>query len=210
MIAESIKHSIDGFRIINRNISIISNNCLGADICHSLGLRFNSPTVNLQILPCHFVRFVSNLKHYLKYDPVEVTFVDDDLERQVDRTYHRCSNELQFPIGIVDDIPIFFQHYKSFEEGRTDWNRRKERIAFDNLGFILIGDEEFRNECLEFDRIQERKKLVFSINYDLKLQHTKVIRVDCPPGKHFMDKMGFFGKKYYEQRFNAVKWINER
>lgn len=50
----------------NKDVAIIANNCCGADICHTYGLRFNSPTVNLQILPCDFPKFCSNLDYYLQ------------------------------------------------------------------------------------------------------------------------------------------------
>ena len=34
-----------------KDISIIANNCIGADISRKLYLKYNSPTVNMQVLP---------------------------------------------------------------------------------------------------------------------------------------------------------------
>lgn len=38
-------------RLKNRDFSLLSSNCNGVFILHDLGLRFNSPTVNLWITP---------------------------------------------------------------------------------------------------------------------------------------------------------------
>lgn len=34
-------------KLLKKNITIISNNCTGGFVYHDLGLRFNSPTINL-------------------------------------------------------------------------------------------------------------------------------------------------------------------
>lgn len=52
-------------KIKNKDCSIISMNCVG--VSHELGLRFNSPTVNLWYSPKEFIKFLSQLEHYL-YD----------------------------------------------------------------------------------------------------------------------------------------------
>lgn len=45
----------------NHDFSILCNNCNGGVISHDLGLRFNSPTVNLFLLAMVFIRFVKIL-----------------------------------------------------------------------------------------------------------------------------------------------------
>ena len=37
--------------VSKRNISLLCNNCVGAMVLHDFGLRFNSPTVNLYLIP---------------------------------------------------------------------------------------------------------------------------------------------------------------
>ena len=54
-------------KIKNKDCSIISMNCVGGVVSHELGLRFNSPTVNLWFTPKEFIKFLSQLEHYL-YD----------------------------------------------------------------------------------------------------------------------------------------------
>lgn len=54
-------------KIKNKDCSIISMNCVGGVVSHELGLRFNSPTVNLWFTPKEFIKFLSQLEYYL-YD----------------------------------------------------------------------------------------------------------------------------------------------
>ncbi len=73
----------------------------------------------------------------------------------------------------------------------------------------MIEGSEFADEFREFDKCNATKKLALSLNFDLSLKNTEVIRVDTPAGVHFMQNANHF-KKYYEQSFNASKWINDR
>lgn len=43
--------------VSKRNISLLCNNCVGAMVLHDLGLRFNSPTVNLYLTPPRLYTF---------------------------------------------------------------------------------------------------------------------------------------------------------
>lgn len=47
-----------------QDVTILSNNCLGGVICHELGLRFLSPTINLWMTPSDFIKYCANLRHY--------------------------------------------------------------------------------------------------------------------------------------------------
>ena len=46
---------------------------------------------------------------------------------EIEKFQHHC------PIGILDDIEVIFLHYKSEDEAYQKWNRRKERIVWDNI-----------------------------------------------------------------------------
>ena len=47
-------------RLKNKNFTLIANNCNGSLICHDLGIRYNSPFVNLYLEPKHFIKYLSN------------------------------------------------------------------------------------------------------------------------------------------------------
>lgn len=137
--------SIKRLRLKNNNPTIISSNCNGAYILHDLGLKFNTPTVNLFFEPKGFIRFVKYLDRYLLADVVEV------------------DSHFRFPVGKLDDIYLYFMHYSSFEEAVSKWNERKGRVNKDNI-FIMMTE---RNGCTyddikEFDSLPYKKKVIFT------------------------------------------------
>ncbi|WP_034445659.1 DUF1919 domain-containing protein [Butyrivibrio sp. AE2032] len=194
---------------MNRNdsISIISNNCIGADISRKCGLRYNSPTVNLQILPSDFPVFVNNLKYFLSLDVVERVSFSSEENAKIQRTYGCQAEKLGFPIGEIDGLLVCFQHFKSFAEAREAWNRRKERVNYENLAVVMIEKERFMNEFIEFDKVYVKKKIAFTINFEMKLANTFSIPIYVPEGKHFLDCMDG-NKSYYEKDFSPEEWIN--
>lgn len=190
----------------NSPITIISNNCIGADICHSLGLRFNSPTVNLQIFPEDYIKFCKNLKHYLSWDILECSEFTPYQRQQIKKLYGgREAEELGFPFGICDDILIAFQHYSSFETAKKDWLRRRSRVDFSHCGLIMIVDGNYKKEAELFDSLNWKHKILLTINWSIQLPNTRTIHLELPAETHFMDYYGPF-QKYYERSFDAVKW----
>lgn len=51
-----------------KNISILSQNCMGDILYHDIGARFLSPTINLYFSANDFVKFVLNLPYYLNQE----------------------------------------------------------------------------------------------------------------------------------------------
>lgn len=74
----------------NKDFTLISSNCNGSFIMHDLGVKFNSPTINLFILPKDFNKFIKNLDEYLNYELLE----DRD-------------DNIKYPIGKLNDIYLF-------------------------------------------------------------------------------------------------------
>ena len=72
-------------RLTNSAPSVIASNCNGAFILHDLGLKFNSPFVNLYLEPRDFIRYLSNFEHYRQ---AELGFV---------------STDAPYPIGKLED-----------------------------------------------------------------------------------------------------------
>ena len=59
-------------KLSNTKFTIISSDCFGTFVYHTLGERFNSPTINLMFSQQDFLLFVSHLKEYLQADLIEV------------------------------------------------------------------------------------------------------------------------------------------
>src|SRR5580658_2143796 len=102
-----------------RHFSIISINCWGGEIYRDLDIPYQTPFINLYLeLPC-FVGFLENFDTAIRA-PLE--FVEES-------RYH---GKLAFPIGLImGTYEIHFMHYRSQEEAREKWNRRRDRIAQD-------------------------------------------------------------------------------
>lgn len=106
-------------RLKNRKVSLIANNCNGGFTCHDLHMQFRSPVVNLWLKPKDFLKYLQNINHYMN---VELTFIKED--------------GINHPVGLLDDIKIYFMHYENEEIAKKKWEERTKRIDFENL-FVL-------------------------------------------------------------------------
>ena len=132
-------------KLKNHNPTIIASNCNGGYILHDLGLRFNTPTINLFILATDYLKFVKNLDYYLAQELEEI------------------ESNLDYPVGKLADIRIFFMHYKSFDEAKQKWVERSKRIDKNNI-FLMMTD---KNVCthdlmIEFDNLPYKNKVIFT------------------------------------------------
>lgn len=133
-------------KLKNRDICLLSNNCNGAMILHDLGLRFNSPFVNLWLEADDFVKYLSNIEHYRNCN---LTFVNNE--------------PYNYPVGKLDDIKIYFMHYKNEVLAQEKWIQRSNRIDIDHL-FIIMTEKEncSYNTLLKFDSLPYKNKVVFT------------------------------------------------
>lgn len=65
-------HKHKSRRLVNQDFSLFCNNCTGGVILHDLSMRFNSPTINLNIQPKDFIKFVRNLRDYMRCELEEI------------------------------------------------------------------------------------------------------------------------------------------
>lgn len=183
-------------KLKNRDFSVIASNCNGAFILHDLGLQFRSPFVNLWLQPKDFIKLLGNLKNYMAI-PLEFA-----IEEGID-----------YPIGLLDDIKIYFQHYNTEEEAVRKWNERKARINYDNL-YVLFKEngKVTKDDLIAFDRLDYQNKIVFTHQSYPDIKSSFYIRGfedkgsvgDCflfMPDKPYME--------YYDQ-FDYVKWFNNK
>lgn len=91
-------------RLKNKEISIISTNCIGGVLSHDLGLQFKSPTVNLFFRAEDFIKFCENLEYYMSIDRFVECYDEKIIE---DRTY---------PVAYLGDLTLYLVHYSSVEE----------------------------------------------------------------------------------------------
>lgn len=183
----------------NFDFTLISSNCNGGCVLHELGLMFNSPFVNLFIEAGDYIKILKNLKYYMS---CELTFLEEGTGTP---NYPYAG----YPIGVLDDVYIYFMHYSSVDEAKEKWNARVKRINYDNL-YVLMTD---RSHCTyqllkEFDSLPYHK-VVFTHNQMPEIHSSFYIS-----GFEKEDKVGILSdycgkswKKYYDQ-FDFIKWFN--
>lgn len=181
-------------RLKNRQPTIIASNCIGTFMYYDMKLRFNSPTINLSFEMNDYVRFLENLPWYLE-QPV-VPYEDDRFD---------------YPCGIIGDVEIRFNHYKTFEEATAKWNERKGRIDWDNLFVIGIDGDDCTYESIRrFDALPYKNKVIFTHKF-----YPEISSAHYLPG---FEKMGGIGratdfkKQYwirrYMDQFDYVSFLN--
>lgn len=132
---------------------------MGGRIYQRYALPYTSPTVGLMFYADEYIKFVSNLRYYMSQ---ELTFIP---KRESKYYQYYKEKERYYPIGVLGDIEIVFLHYKSEQEAREKWNRRKARINWDNL-IVKFNDQ---NRCTPehikvFDKLPFEHKLCFTAN----------------------------------------------
>lgn len=182
-------------RLKNKDFSLFSINCTGGCMSHDLGLQFRSPFVNLFLLPEDYLKFLADPKGYLAL-PLEF-----DTE-----------SELPYPVAALGDVTVHFKHYDTPEQARDTWQRRTERINWDNL-FVLMTDRDgcTREQLRRFDALPYRNKVVLT-----HLPMPDIASAAYIPGFEQEEQLGvctefvgpFSGKKVFDG-FDYVKWFNE-
>lgn len=70
---------------------------------------------------------------------------------------------INYPIGKLDDVTVYGQHYNDFNELKAKWNERKERINWNNIFIFMIErDGCTYQDLLEFDKLPYKNKVVFT------------------------------------------------
>lgn len=165
---ELISHKIKKFFIpflVNKNcaklnntdFTIISNNCW-AGICYEyFGLPKNSPTVGTFIYASDYIKLISNLRYYMSLKIKMISPQESSHYEELKRANHQDT-----PIGKLDDVEIVFLHYNDKEIAQEKWNRRVERINWNNLIFKFSYMCNCTDQQIEdFSRISGIKKFCF-------------------------------------------------
>lgn len=118
---------------------------------------------------------------------------------------------LNYPIGILDDIKIYFEHYETEEIARTKWEERVSRINYNNL-FIMFTDKDgcTLNDLKEFDNLPFSNKIAFVHKPLTNIKsafYIKGFESDNSVGILLNYRKPYSVKKYYDD-FNYVKWFN--
>lgn len=193
-------HNKEFKKVTNRDCSIISINCIGGVVCHELHLRFNSPTINLWFRTKDFLTFLTNLDYYL----YNCELVQD----------MKLSNQYMYPVGILGEIRIFFQHYKSFEEAKTKWIERTKRLHMDNLYIVMVqGDDCTENDLVYFEKLDFKHKVCFTAKVYPEYPSTFFIKgsqKNASSVRNLCNHKGRLTGKFWLDEFDWVSFLNNK
>ena len=182
-------------RLNNKDFTLISNNCNGGVVSHDLGLRFNSPTINLAI---PFGDYVKYLQKFEYYNSLELEFVEN--------------TEKSYPVGKLEDVRLLFVHYKTQQEAKEKWENRKKRINKENI-FVIFTEQKgctYQN-LKDFDKLPYDNKVVFTSNKYDDIKSAIFIKENKDPEEgvvSFFDFLNHFTKKRKYDVFDWVSWFN--
>lgn len=180
--------------LTNTKPTIIASNCVGTAIYDDMKLPVCSPTINLHMRMDDFVRFAGNLEWYLK----------QPLRRAEDST-------VSFPVGMLNDIRIYFTHYDSWEQAERKWRLHIKRVDLGNLFIMGCEKDGCTYETLEqFERLPYQNKVIFT-----KKEYPEFPSSFCLHGFDVEEEMGnligyrdgFWLRRYIDE-FDYVSFLN--
>ncbi len=179
----------------NKDFTLIANNCNGGVLLHELGIRFNSPFVNLFVNSVDYIKYLKNFDYY---NNLTLEFLSD--------------TDKKYPVGKLDDITIDFVHYKSNEEATEKWEERKKRIDKDNMFVMFTEQDDCTKEMIsEFDALPFENKVVFTYRNYPDLESAVFVKkyADSEKGIYmFLDFENHFSLHRNYDCFDFVSWFN--
>ncbi|MCR4615707.1 MAG: DUF1919 domain-containing protein [Clostridiales bacterium] len=155
-------HKIIFLKIKEKDISIISNDCIGGIIYHDMGSKFLSPTINLFFeTNDDYLEYLSDIAYYSSTAPIQIKRED-----------------INYPVGEIvngdKSVVIHFMHYNTFEDAVSKWIERGKRINYDKLfvvWHVVNENGPTKSEIDRFNLLNFNKKLLItgahcSFNYD--------------------------------------------
>lgn len=193
-------HMIKRNKLVNKTPTIIASDCVAGYIYHDMGLRFNSPTINLYFSFEDFIKLVSNLSEFMNSEVIELK-----------------NREEKYPVGIIkngnEEVIIHFMHYDDFATARKKWNERKARIDYSNIYIIQIIGNANRDKLEQFERLPYKNKLCITnkniINSENIVVHKVLNKVNYCPGQIFNYKYRFCPKRYLDD-IDYISFLNEK
>lgn len=177
-------------KLKSEKFTIISNNCWGGTIYESYNIKKQSPTVGLFFESSDYIKFITNIKEYLK---IELSFIDYNKSKR----YKKGLND-NCIVGLLDDIEIYFLHYSSQEEALEKWNRRITRINYDKILF-KFNDQNgcTKQNVVDFLKLPYKNKIFFTVNnYNIKDDRIIVLK-KIKGQNNVMASQEPFGKSKY-------------
>lgn len=186
-------------KLNNLDFTIISNNCWGGVCYEYFHLPKKTPTAGLYFYPDDYIKFVSNLRHYLS---IEIEMITSKESKYYKQMLER--GEENIPVGKIDDVEIVFLHYKDPVVAKDKWERRRKKVNWNNM----ILKFSYMNGCTdehvrEFEKIKGVKKFVLVPHEFPEYPDCKLASYSVNNGQISNDTF------YFNKDVDVVQLINE-
>ncbi|MDB2357676.1 DUF1919 domain-containing protein [Opitutales bacterium] len=189
------------YKLKDTEFCIVSSTCVGSRIYQILNRQYNTPFVGLRIQPACFAKLVANFETYMA---TELTFAK--VSKYPNHPNSRRSDS-PCPIGLLGgDVELQFIHYADEEEATEKWNKRKARMDYKKLYYILVIPDDCDQEIiLQYTASEPQRKVCFHRQEELKM----------PSCIYIPSNNGHIGNFYsqYQRfvgRFDFAEWIINR
>ena len=136
------------------NISIVSNNCWGGVIYHTLGMECRSPFKNVSFSSNDYIKIIGDLKHYLSVDPVWTG------KKEMDTNQNR-----EVPMLELDDVLIKCNHDLDVGKAIQNWKRRRDKFNWNNILIEMYTEDPEVEEAFGKVTEQFHKRICF-VSYE--------------------------------------------
>lgn len=190
--------------ILNNDVTILSNCCIGGAMYHDLGLRFLSPTINLYFSHHCFIDFINNLETYINCGEL------------IDSGNKELANGAPIGLLVCNGLPtleIHFLHYSTFDEAKSKWIDRCKRINYKKIFLVIEAKDAHEHSLINEYSSLPYKKIIFTnlpSNRDKCVLNMKFYK--RRPKGNITSFVGIGGSKGYddfdfvEQIFNRQNW----
>ena len=136
---------------LKKEFTLISNNCWGGRLYDKFSKPYLSPTIGLSMCENDFLKFVNNLDDYLKLELIPIK--EEQSKTNNEHGNYGC---------MLGDVKVSFIHYRNVEDAVCKWNRRKKRIAWNNIlvKFSYYQDDINESIIKEYARVPYKKILL--------------------------------------------------
>ncbi len=154
------------------DISIISNNCWGGTVCHTLGIECRSPFKNLFVREPDYLKLLARFRYYMGCD---LTFLNYAFS---------ANSKKNYPVMLLYDIEVHCNHDTDPGEAAEKWNRRRIKINYENL-FIEMYTES-RETMEAFLKIEGYKRKLCFVPFETDAENVRQL-TPYPGQKYFWE-----------------------
>lgn len=187
---------INNKKIDNKNLTIISNNCWGGIFYRNNNLEYCSSTLGMFFMADEYIKFIYEMKKYIES---EIEFITIDQSKYCQYLKMIKYNGL---IGKILDLEICFLHYDNEQDAKEKWNRRKERINWDNILFKFNDQNLCTYENLKkFNEFKANNKICFTAKKYPEFNTIQIKKFE--KYNYVIDDI-----KSYKKYINVIEFIN--